>query len=158
MRFLIRSVVVLFALPAGLAWAAPLTGPVWVVDGNQTNANLGSSVSSAGDVNGDGYADLIVGAWQYWVGGPFNEGAAFVYLGSPTGPSTVPASILRGGEVAATLGFSVSTAGDVNGDGYADVIVGAPYIYNNNRPGRVEVYLGSASGLSSLSAWTAYGQ
>ena len=51
---------------------------------NQASAQMGSSVSGAGDVNGDGYADVIVGATDYDAG-ETNEGAAFVFLGSASG-------------------------------------------------------------------------
>jgi hypothetical protein len=91
---------------------------------NQVNAYLGNSVSSAGDVNGDGYSDVIVGACKYTNGQNY-EGAAFVYLGSASGISTTAASTLEANQADANFGISVSTAGDVNGDGYSDVIVGA---------------------------------
>jgi hypothetical protein len=75
-------------------------------------------VSSAGDVNGDGYADVIVGA-RYYAG----EGAAFVFLGSASGIGDRVASSahvrLEAGQEGAQFGSSVSSAGDVNGDGYA---------------------------------------
>src|SRR5262249_46201564 len=94
-------------------------------------ANLGASVAGAGDVNGDGFADVIVGAPFYTTGQAFQEGAAFVFLGSASG-------IVHNGNfadadsqllwdlVGVQLGASVAGAGDVDGDGYADVIVGAP--------------------------------
>ncbi len=136
----------------------PLTlQPASIVDvkGNYAGALTRSSVASAGDVNGDGYADVIVGADQY-SNGQSNEGVAYVYLGSATGLATSPAWTAESNQVAALFGHSVATAGDVNGDGYADVIVGAIQ-YGNGEPaeGRAYVYLGSASGLSANPAWTA---
>ncbi|GGH69742.1 hypothetical protein GCM10011318_11070 [Phaeocystidibacter marisrubri] len=126
--------------------------PASVLESNQANASFGYSVSSAGDVNGDGYSDVIVGAY-YYTNGQSNEGAAYVYLGSATGLSSTPANIFESNQAGAYFGYAVSSAGDVNGDGYSDVIVGA-YYYDNGQSdeGAVYVYLGSATGLSSTPA------
>ena len=98
------------------------------IGANQLGANLGWSVSDAGDVNADGYDDVIVGAWNY-EGDRFDGGAAFVFLGSATGIASGHASTahaqLESDRNTGDLGASVSSAGDVNGDGYDDVIVGA---------------------------------
>ncbi len=91
---------------------------------NQASALFWYSVASAGDVNGDGYSDVIVGAYVY-DNGQSDEGAAFIYHGSSSGLSTTAASQLEANQVSAYLGYSVASAGDVNGDGYSDVIVGA---------------------------------
>ncbi len=85
---------------------------------------FGSSVSTAGDVNGDGYADVIVGAWENGAGGT-NAGRAYVYYGGPGADATADLTF-TGAALQNEFGWSVSTAGDWNGDGYADVIVGAP--------------------------------
>ena len=111
------------------------------------SARLGISVSSAGDVNGDGYDDVIVGAHQF-SNGENIEGVAFVYLGSETGLSTTPQVTLEGDVAEADFGWSVSGAGDVNGDGYDDVIVGSPnYSNGETAEGRVMIFPGSASGV-----------
>jgi hypothetical protein len=128
----------------------------WHAESNETSAFLGSSVATAGDVNGDGNADVIVGGYQY---GPDEQGAAWVWLGSDHGLNGgvpgAPANAdwaATGGSAAAHLGLSVSTAGDVNGDGYADVIVGAPHhTHGSAEEGAAYLYLGSADGL--LDAW-----
>ena len=89
------------------------------------------SVAGAGDVNGDGYADVIVGALSWYDAGQNDEGAAFVFLGSASGitaagnPSNADSSARVRSGVSAEFGWSVAGAGDVNGDGYTDVIVGA---------------------------------
>ena len=127
----------------------------WEVLGDQFDERFGNSVSGAGDVNGDGFADVIVGAPQF-DGGFFDEGRAFVFLGSSTGPAPLPAWTADGGQAGAWFGYSVASAGDVNRDGFGDIIVGAR-LYDNVQidEGRAFVYLGSASGLGSTPAWTA---
>ena len=131
------------------------TIPNWMAEGNQTNARLGRSVASAGDVNGDGYADVIVGA-PLDDNGSLDEGRAVVYHGSAVGLSAIPNWAAEGDQIEALFGDSVDTAGDVNGDGYADVIVGASHYDNGeSNEGRVFVYHGSASGLFPSPSWTA---
>ncbi len=129
--------------------------PCWTQQSNNEDARFGHAVSSAGDVNGDGYDDIIIGA-HYYSNGDTREGAAFVYLGSPSGPSSTAAWIVEGNQYAAYLGKAVSAAGDVNADGYADVIVGVPGYYGGqSNEGQARVYLGSASGLASTYVWSA---
>jgi hypothetical protein len=102
------------------------TGPSWYKPSNQAGSEFGISVGTAGDVNGDGYDDVIVGA-PHWTEGKEDEGGAWVYLGSSTGVDTVPAWYKFSNQTGSKFGASVGTAGDVNGDGYADIIVGAPF-------------------------------
>ncbi len=139
---------VYFGGPTGIS-ASPDNTPD---DADQLNAHFGRSVASAGDVNGDGYGDVIIGAFEASDGGNQGEGKAFVYYGNPvTGLSLTPDSTPDDADqVAANFGWSVACAGDVNGDGYSDVIIGAPY-YNgaNTDEGGVFVYLGSSTGLSA---------
>jgi hypothetical protein len=140
-------------LGLGGARGLPST-PDWYVESNQANAEFGICVATAGDVNGDGYSDLIVGADSYTSGHQY-EGAAFVYLGSADGLQDSFQWMAVGGQADAAFGLSVAPAGDVNADGYADVIVGAPYYVNGEASeGRACVYLGSADGLSSTPVWT----
>ena len=135
---------------AGLAATAS-----WTVGGIQVNALFGCSVGTAGDVNRDGFSDVIIGA-QYYDDSDPNEGAAFVYHGSATGLAAAPSVILECNRQGAFFGCSVGTAGDVNGDGYADVIVGASN-YGNGQGGEgaAFVYLGSASGIAASTVWSA---
>jgi hypothetical protein len=132
---------------AGIANGNPTTADA-LLEGDQTDGYMGASVSGAGDVNGDGYADVIVGASDYDAGKP-DEGAAFVFLGGAAGiadgnPGTADAQIAAR-QVEAYLGWSVSDAGDVNGDGYADVIVGATdYDAGETDEGAAFLFLGNA--------------
>ena len=134
-----------------------ITGPAFTVEGDSGGAHYGNVVASAGDVNGDGYADLLVGAPTF-DNGQASEGRVFLYLGSPSGLSTTPAWTVESNQAGAQLGTSVASAGDINGDGYADVLVGTPYFQNTLiDEGRVTLYLGSAGGLPASPSWTAYG-
>jgi hypothetical protein len=132
------------------------------LESDQEYAHLGHSVAGAGDVNGDGYADVIVGAYGYDAG-EANEGAAFVFLGGAEGildgnPGTAAAQ-LESDQANAWLGWSVAGAGDVNGDGYADVIVGArSYDAGETDEGAAFVFLGSASGIADGNPSTAHAQ
>jgi hypothetical protein len=131
------------------------TTPNWTAESNQAGAQFGYSVASAGDVNGDGYSDVIVGA-SLFDNGQTDEGRAFVYHGSASGLSTTPNWTAESNQAGAQFGFSVASAGDVNGDGYSDVIVGARLFADGETDeGRAFVYHGSASGLSTTPNWTA---
>jgi hypothetical protein len=127
----------------------------WIKLSNQAGARFGWSVSTAGDVNGDGYAEVIVGA-PYWQEGESGEGAAWVYYGSESGLSSAPGEYYQGNQVDAGFGNSVSTAGDVNGDGFADIIIGAPLrSIGQSEEGMAAVYYGSDTGLSNGYDWFA---
>jgi FG-GAP repeat len=115
----------------------------------------GSSVASAGDVNGDGFADLIVGAWV----ADSAAGASYVVFGKATGfaANTDLSSLdgtsgfkLRGAAAADYTGFSAASAGDVNGDGFADLIIGASYADpHGSKSGASYVVFGKASGFAA---------
>ncbi|MBK6426742.1 MAG: FG-GAP repeat protein [Blastocatellia bacterium] len=145
-------------------------GPGGIASGNVATANatlqsnvnqmqFGQSVAGAGDVNGDGYADIIVGTSLFTDGQQF-EGAAFIFHGSPAGiTATSPATanaILQSDQFQARLGFSVAGAGDVNGDGFADVIVGADaFDAGQVDEGAAFVFYGSGTGVASGGPTTA---
>ncbi len=110
------------------------------LDGSK-NESSGYSVSSAGDVNGDGFDDVIVGASDAYYQSGFLAGASYVVFGKAGGwASTLDLSSLDGAtgfrldgaESFDRSGFSVDSAGDVNGDGLADLIIGAPYANQNS--------------------------
>ena len=118
---------------------------------NKANSSMGNSVSSAGDVNGDGYNDILVGVQNYEVetGSGFhnnNRGLVLIYYGSSTGIVTAEPDSIVGTETGAMLGASVSGAGDINGDGISDVIAGAPEKDNGStNEGVAYVYTGRTS-------------
>src|SRR5262249_23560972 len=111
----------------------------FVIRGTAHYDDVGSSVSSAGDVNGDGYDDLLVGAPKVSLA---DGGAAYVIFGGAGGFGTLVGGrqvidlatlgssqgfVIQGDAVGDQAGCWVSTAGDVNGDGFDDMIVGARY-------------------------------
>ncbi len=134
----------------GAARSAPLLHRVLI--GPRNGDDFGDQVASAGDVNGDGYADLIVGAqWD-----PSTWGFFRIYLGGPAGISQTPQREVVAGRDMTFIGRSVASAGDVNGDGYGDVVVGSfGHARDPGRgPGAAFVYLGSASGIAATAAVT----
>lgn len=131
--------------------------PSWTSSGNENGERYGYAVSSAGDVNGDGFDDVIIGAPSYLVGGS-RTGAALVFLGRANGLAASPHQVLSNGVQGSYFGFSVSSAGDVNADGFDDIIVGAPHLHATiGYDGAAYLYLGSAGGLSAAPAWQKIG-
>jgi Zn-dependent metalloprotease len=141
---------------AFLYYGSP-TGPIdtagWSVQSNHANWAMGDSIDTAGDVNGDGYDDILVNVPGY-SDGQSGEGAVFAYYGSPNGPTTTPNWIAESNVPSMGFGTSISAAGDLNADGYDDVIIGTRYCDNGQTDeGCVYVYMGSANGLKPTPAW-----
>ncbi len=90
-------------------------------------------MAAAGDVNGDGYSDIVVGAPYASQAGSDKGGAAYVIYGGPDHHPVDLANLgtggltIKGGVSGGSVGWSVSGGGDVNGDGLSDVLIGAPY-------------------------------
>ncbi len=146
--------------PKGVTGHSPATAHAAII-GSDASSEFGTSVNGAGDINGDGFDDIIVGVPLQHSSGLSVSGAAYVFLGGPSGiTATSPAGanfILESLQIQAWFGKDVAGAGDINGDGFDDVIVGAPrYGQPFNPPipnkgsgeqGAVFVFLGSASGI-----------
>ncbi|MFN7719572.1 MAG: beta strand repeat-containing protein, partial [Sphingomonadaceae bacterium] len=138
----------------------------FMILGENQNGNFGRSVEGVGDVNGDGFDDIIVGApTASGSGGTATAGSAYVILGSGTGQGAISDGrqildvaamtsaqgfIIRGvAESGASLGKTVGSAGDVNGDGLADIMVTAHQLDRaalNDNVGRAYVILGKNVG------------
>jgi hypothetical protein len=122
--------------PINLATIAAGTGG-FVINGPDAGDQSGFSVASAGDINGDGFADLIIGAPLGDAAGNAKDGAgdSYVVFGKASGwdaPIDLAAVaagtggfVLRGEDNGDNAGWSVASGGDINGDGFADLIIGA---------------------------------
>jgi len=137
----------------------PYLSPViaWEFIAPQDDATLGMQATSAGDVNADGFDDLLVGI-PGLDAGQVSEGGAYLFLGSATGLAAAASWLAEGGQPFAFLGMSAAPAGDIDGDGYGDVIVGAPG-WDGTLPdqGAARLYSGGPTGLAADPAWEVEG-
>lgn len=116
--------------------------------GDSVGIQYGFCVGGVGDVNGDGYGDVAVSAVGYY----YNVGRVYVYpgsrycvLGNP------PLAILDGLQAGEVFGASLAGAGDVNGDGFADLIVGAPHYWGGQGDeGAARVFCGGGQGVELM--------
>lgn len=138
----------------------------FIIQGDAAGDSLGTAVSSAGDINGDGFDDILVSARLGDDAAP-NAGETYVVFGGAgtfgsavsgrqvldtTTLGTSEGFIIQGADNSDQLGFSVSSAGDVNGDGIDDLIVGTPVAEDGaSTPNSGEAYVvfGSTSGFGS---------
>ncbi|OQX89334.1 MAG: hypothetical protein B6D65_03750 [candidate division Zixibacteria bacterium 4484_93] len=111
--------------------------PDFIIEGEEERDQFGISVSPAGDFNGDGFSDLLVGANV-----SLGIGKAYIFFGGPAFDG-IPDVEMAGREFVDNYGYAVTGLGDINGDGFDDVAVGA--LYNDalgDRTGQVYIYFG----------------
>jgi len=132
----------------------------YVIKGIDADDESGISVSSAGDVNNDGFDDLLIGASGGDPNSLIDAGESYVVYGSASTSSILELSdldgangyVINGGDAGDAAGGAVSGIGDVNGDGVDDILVGAsdadPFVSNPNA-GESYVIFGSSSATSS---------
>jgi len=133
-RNLLISIIILILAVSPAQSQCP---PVYTFTGDEEGDLLGFSVASAGDVNNDGYDDFIIGAPK--AGGLYNPGRAYVFSGL-TGDTLY---VFIGETDFDSFGISVSEAGDVNNDGFGDVIIGAnTYGFGGVFPGKAYIFSG----------------
>ena len=160
-------VLVYYGSPGGIS-----NPPSWVATDPDQYLELGMHVANAGDVNGDGYDDVMAQAYMY-SDGSATVGAVLVWHGSETGlghagPYQYGADWMATGNQAwGMFGLAGGKAGDVNGDGYDDLLVTAPWYDVTSgetftEAGAAFLYYGSASGLGEAGTvanadWAFYG-
>jgi len=128
--------------------------PAWTYESNQKEAQLAYSVAGAGDVNGDGFDDVLVGV-RWYDDTLINEGAAFLFFGSADGLSATPDWTAVGGQSGAAFGTAVLLVPDTNGDGYDDILIGAPHLaYTLPDEGGAFLFLGGENP-AAAAAWQA---
>jgi len=138
--------------------SGPSVSPDWSFEPASTGGGAGLSVAGAGDVNGDGFGDVLIGSTGSSLGSDA-PGKVFLFGGSPSGPASSPSWISEGDQPGSAFGYAVAPAGDIDADGYDDVVIGEPgYDYPEpvDRPnaGKALVYRGSGAGLGADPAWT----
>ena len=126
--------------------------PAWTYVGPESSL-FGVALALGGDLNNDGYGDAVIGApGASFPGTGSQSGATYVFLGSAGGLSTTP-TILPGRQSGALAGRDVFFAGDIDGDGFQDLFVGAEQASNGEESeGIAEIYYGSRGGVSPFGA------
>ena len=125
--------------------------PVTLLLGTNLPLTEQSQVRPAGDLDNDGFADVIVSAPAFYLPGKRAVGAVYVFYGTPDGLKAVPDQIIYGRDADGRFGIGIDSVGDINRDGYSDLVLGADGV--NADTGRVLIYLGGPRGLEEAPAW-----
>jgi hypothetical protein len=144
---------VYLVLGSGLSGTVDLSAADSKIVGEATRDGAGTSLAGAGDVDGDGLDDLLVGAPGADSGGG-DSGAAYLVLGTPAAALDLGAADaeIAGENASDAAGTSVGGGEDADGDGYADLLVGAPgNTAGGTGAGAAYFVLGTASGAVDLS-------
>jgi hypothetical protein len=116
-------------------------------------------VGGAGDVNGDGYADMLIAERNFADEGRPERGRVFIFHGGKNGPSSEPDCTVLGPAAYAQFGFHAVGMGDIDGDGFDDVAISAPYYSDGNTKnlGMIEIYRGGPHGCDRTTVWRVIG-
>jgi hypothetical protein len=122
--------------------------PAWRSPGELGYCAFGEETVCPGDINGDGIDDLLIGEHD-WSWARRNQGRVAVYFGSKQGLPARPSQVLTDVAQGERFGHGIGALGDVNGDGFGDVAIGAPqWSGPSGQTGRIRLYLGGPHGLT----------
>ena len=123
----------------------------WTYNGTEESDLLGYSATGVGDVNDDGYDDILLGMPNYDTSTITDAGAGLVFYGGSGGLSASPDVTIEGDTGTGLLGYDVAYCQDINGDGIDDFVLGAPNTSNGTLTsnGHIQIHFGDSGGVNS---------